>query len=112
MQTTRAPRPQQGNGSQRSLGLIPKGGFSDYLGYSGRLSSGRTGHDEARDSSLTPLSVAGVHRRAYRRAYRGAVYGATAYGVGSYYGAYGYPSYSYGSYNYGYPSYSYGTYSY
>ena len=60
---------------------------------------------------LTPLSVAGVHRRAYRRAYRGAVYGAAAaYGVGSYYGAYGYPSYSYGSY--GYPSYSYGSYSY
>jgi hypothetical protein len=31
---------------------------------------------------LTPFSVAGVHRRAYRRA----VYGAAAYGVGSYYG--------------------------
>jgi hypothetical protein len=43
---------------------------------------------------LTPLSVAGVHRRAYRRAYRGAVYGgAAAYGAGSYYG-YGYPAYS------------------
>ena len=39
---------------------------------------------------LTPLSVAGVHRRAYRRA----VYGAAAYGVGSYYGAYGYPGYA------------------
>ena len=38
---------------------------------------------------LTPLSIAGVHRRAYRRA----VYGAAAYGVGSYYGAYGYPGY-------------------
>ena len=46
---------------------------------------------------LTPLSVAGVHRRAYRRAHRSAVYGgAAAYGVGSYYG-YGYPAYS-GSY--------------
>ena len=41
---------------------------------------------------LTPLSVAGVHRRAYRRAHRSAVYGgAAAYGVGSYYG-YGYPA--------------------
>jgi hypothetical protein len=52
---------------------------------------------------LTPFSVAGVHRRAYRRA----VYGAAAYGVGSYYGAsgygsYGYPAYGYGSYASGY----------
>ena len=53
---------------------------------------------------LTPVSVAGVHRRAYRRA----VYGAAAYGVGSYYGAYGYPGYSYGSY--GYPAYGYRSY--
>lgn len=62
----------------------------------------------------TALSVAGVHRRAYRRAYRGAAYGAAgaaaAYGVGSYYGAYGYPGYSYGSYSY--PGYSSGSYSY
>ena len=50
--------------------------------------------------SLTPLSVAGVHRRAYRRA----VYGAAAYGVGSYYGASGY---GYGSYASGYPGYGY-----
>ena len=58
---------------------------------------------------LTPLSVAGVHRRAYRRAYRGAAYGAAAaYGVGSYYGYSGYPGYSYGSY--GYPAYGYGGY--
>jgi hypothetical protein len=63
---------------------------------------------------LTPLSVAGVHRRAYRRA----VYGtAAAYGVGSYYGAsgypgYGYPAYGYGSYAYGYPAYGYGSYAY
>jgi hypothetical protein len=65
---------------------------------------------------LTPMSVAGVHRRAYRRA----VYGAAAYGVGSYYGAsgygsYGYPAYGYGSYasgygSYGYPAYGYGSY--
>ena len=46
---------------------------------------------------LTPFSVAGVHRRAYRRA----VYGAAAYGVGSYYGASGYGS------SYGYPAYGY-----
>ena len=69
---------------------------------------------------LTPLSVAGVHRRAYRRA----VYGTAAYGVGSYYGASGYPGYSYSSYGYpasgygsyyasaGYPGYSYGSYGY
>ena len=37
---------------------------------------------------LTPMSVAGVHRRAYRRAAYGT---AAAYGVGSYYGASGYP---------------------
>ena len=56
---------------------------------------------------LTPLSVAGVHRRAYRRA----VYGGAAYGVGSYYGASGYPGYSYGRYgSYGYPAYGYGSY--
>ena len=59
---------------------------------------------------LTPLSVAGVHRRAYRRAYRSAVYGGVAgYGLGSYSG-YGYPAYSYGSYGYGYPAYGYGGY--
>jgi len=57
---------------------------------------------------LTPLSVAGAHRRAYRRA----VYGtAAAYGVGSYYAASGYPGYSYGSYgSYRYPAYGYGSY--
>ena len=54
---------------------------------------------------LTPMSVAGVHRRAYRRA----VYGAAAYGVGSYYGASGY---GYGSYASGYPAYGYGSYGY
>ena len=55
---------------------------------------------------LTPLSIAGVHRRAYRRA----VYGAAAYGVGSYYGAYGYPGYGYGYGSYGYPAYGYRSY--
>jgi hypothetical protein len=48
---------------------------------------------------LTPLSVAGVNRRAYRRAARGAIYAGTApaiaYGLGAYYGGYGYPGYSY-----------------
>jgi hypothetical protein len=47
----------------------------------------------------TALSVAGVHRRAYRRAARTAIYagaaGAVGYGVGAYYGSYGYPAYSY-----------------
>jgi hypothetical protein len=47
--------------------------------------------------SLTPLSVAGAHRRAYRPAYRSAFYGSVlagaAYGYGRYYG-YGYPAYS------------------
>jgi hypothetical protein len=43
---------------------------------------------------LTATSVAGVHRRAYRRSYRSAVYaGAAGYGYRSYSG-YGYPSYS------------------
>jgi hypothetical protein len=70
---------------------------------------------------LTPLSVAGVHRRAYRRAAYGT---AAAVGVGSYYGASGYPGYSYGRYGYpssgygsyyasaGYPGYNYGSYGY
>jgi hypothetical protein len=68
---------------------------------------------------LTPMSVAGVHRRAYRRAAYGT---AAAYGVGSYYGASGYPGYSYSSSGYpasgyrsyyasvGYPGYGYGSY--
>jgi hypothetical protein len=70
---------------------------------------------------FTPMSVAGVHRRAYRRAAYGT---AAAYGVGSYYGASGYPGYSYSSYGYpasgygsyyayaGYPGYGYGNYGY
>jgi hypothetical protein len=51
---------------------------------------------------LTPFSVAGVNRRAYRRAGRSAVYAGAAaaaaaavYGLGAYYGGYGYPGYSY-----------------
>ena len=57
---------------------------------------------------LTPLSVAGVHRRAYRRAvYGGVAAAAVGYGVGSYYGGYGYPAYSSSYYGgYGYPAYS------
>jgi len=46
---------------------------------------------------LTPLSIAGVHRRAYRRAARSAVYAGAVGTVGysAYYGGYGYPAYSY-----------------
>ena len=64
----------------------------------------------------TALSVAGVQRRAYRRAARSAVYagavGAVGYGLGSYYGGYGYPAYSYSApyaTNYG-AGYGYGSY--
>jgi hypothetical protein len=68
----------------------------------------------------TALSVAGVHRRAYRRAVRRTVYGAGAaaavgYGFGGYYGGYGgygYPAYSYSApyaTNYG-AGYGYGSY--
>ncbi|MDE2376855.1 hypothetical protein [Bradyrhizobium sp.] len=35
---------------------------------------------------LTPMSVAGVHRRVHRRAYYGAAVGAAAYGGYRYYG--------------------------
>jgi hypothetical protein len=48
---------------------------------------------------LTPFSVAGVNRRAYRRTARSAIYAGAAaaavYGLGAYYGGYGYPGYSY-----------------
>jgi hypothetical protein len=61
----------------------------------------------------TALSVAGVQRRGYRRAYRGTVYGGVAgYGAGSYYSGYRSPAYSapyygsgYGYGGYGHPSY-------
>ena len=69
----------------------------------------------------TALSVAGVHRRAYRRAARSTVYaagaaGAIGYGLGSYYGGYGYPAYSYSApyapnYGTGYGGYGYRGYS-
>src|SRR3974390_989545 len=67
---------------------------------------------------LTPMSVAGVHRRAMRRTYgvganlgynpvaRAAAYGAGAAGAG-YYGAGGWGGYGYGT-GYSYPSYGYG----
>jgi hypothetical protein len=62
---------------------------------------------------LTPVSVAGAHRRAYRRTARSAVYGGAAaaagYGLGSYYGGYGYPAYSYSAPYYG-TGYGYGSY--
>jgi hypothetical protein len=67
----------------------------------------------------TALSVAGVHRRAYRRTARRAVYAGAvgAVGYGAYSGGYSYPAYSGGysypaySGGYGYPAYS-GGYSY
>ena len=43
--------------------------------------------------ALTPLSVAGAHRRAYRRAFYGSALAGAAYGYWRYYG-YGYPAYS------------------
>src|SRR6201982_1722294 len=49
---------------------------------------------EAQERPLTATSVAGVSRRAYRRAYRSAAYASAAgYGYRSYSG-YGYPAYS------------------
>jgi hypothetical protein len=58
---------------------------------------------------LTPFSIAGVHRRAYRRAYYGyGAYGHYGYGYG--YGAYYHPyrHYGYGGYRpYGYGIYGY-----
>ena len=74
---------------------------------------------------LTPMSVAGVHRRAMRRTYgvganlgyhpvaRAAAYGAAAAGAGYYgarYGGWGMGGYGYGTgwTGYGYPAYGYG----
>jgi len=49
---------------------------------------------EAQERPLTATSVAGVSRRAYRRAYRSAAYASAAgYGYGLYSG-YGHPAYS------------------
>jgi len=58
---------------------------------------------------LTPLSVAGVHRRAERRAYRRGYYGYGAYNPYRYtYGAYQpYNNYGYGTYR---PAFGYGAY--
>src|SRR6516162_3384466 len=100
-----------------SLSVTPQGSVSLSLD----SAVARIGHP------LTPMSVAGVHRRAMRRTYgvganlgyhpvaRAALYGAAAAGAG-YYGAgyggygYGYPSYGYDyGTGYGYPSYGYGT---
>ena len=72
---------------------------------------------------LTPMSVAGVNRRAHRRAYRQGYYGYGAYrpyryGYGTYqpyygaaYGSYR-PSYGYAYQPYGYQSYGYQSYGY
>ena len=62
---------------------------------------------------LTPGSVAGVHRRHHRRAYRHGYYGHGYYGHGYYghggYSHYGYRHYGYGGYrHYGYRPYVYG----
>src|SRR5215472_17028642 len=71
---------------------------------------------------LTPMSVAGVHRRAMRRIYgvganlgyhpvaRAAAYGVAAAGYGGWGGyGYGYPAHGYGyGTGYSYPSYGYG----
>ena len=100
-----------------SLSVTPQGSVSLSLD----SAVARIGHP------LTPMSVAGVHRRAMRRTYgvganlgyhpvaRAALYGAAAAGAG-YYGAgyggygYGYPSYGYDyGTGYSYPSYGYGT---
>jgi hypothetical protein len=106
-----------------SLSVTPQGSVSLSLDRAAAL----IGHP------LTPMSVAGVHRRAMRRTYgvganlgyhpvaRAAAYGAVAAGAGYYgagyggWGGYGYGTgYSYPSYGYGYgtgysyPSYGYG----
>src|SRR3974390_2939267 len=105
-----------------SLSVTPQGSVS----LSVDRAAARLGHP------LTPMSVAGVHRRAMRRTYgvganlgyhpvaRAAAYGAVAAGAGYYgaggWGCYGhctgagYPSYSHGyGTRYSYPSYGYGT---
>ena len=91
-----------------SLSVTPQGSVSLSLDRAAAL----IGHP------LTPMSVAGVHRRAMRRTYgvganlgyhpvaRAAAYGAVAAGAG-YYGAGGWGGYGYGT-GYSYPSYSYG----
>ena len=62
---------------------------------------------------LTPMSVAGVHRRAERRAYRRGYYGYGAYNNPYRYGYGTYQPYSYSGYGYGtYQPYSYSGYGY
>ena len=56
---------------------------------------------------LTPMSVAGVNRRANRRAvYAGVGGAAVGYGAGSYYGGYSYPAYTAQYSGYSYPAYT------
>src|SRR3974390_1777866 len=100
-----------------SVSVTPQGSVSLSLD----RAAARLGHP------LTPMSVAGVHRRAMRRTYgvganlgyhpvaRAAAYGAVAAGAGYYgaryggWGGWGYPSYGYGyGTGYSYPSYRYG----
>jgi|SRR5262245_14621995 len=59
---------------------------------------------------LTPMSVAGVNRRAHRRAYRRDYYGYGAYANPYRYGYGTYQPYSYGGYAYQPYRYGYGTY--
>ena len=92
-----------------SLSVTPQGSVSLSLD----SAAARIGHP------LTPMSVAGVHRRAMRRTYgvganlgyhpvaRAALYGAAATGAGYYGAGYGWGGYGYGT-GYGYPAYGYG----
>ena len=92
-----------------SLSVTPQGSVSLSLD----SAAARIGHP------LTPMSVAGVHRRAMRRTYgvganlgyhpvaRAALYGAAAAGAGYYGAGYGGYGYGYGT-GYSYPSYGYG----
>ena len=92
-----------------SLSVTPQGSVSLSLD----SAVARIGHP------LTPMSVAGVHRRAMRRTYgvganlgyhpvaRAALYGAAATGAGYYGAGYGWGGYGYGT-GYGYPAYGYG----
>ena len=92
-----------------SLSVTPQGSVSLSLD----SAVARIGHP------LTPMSVAGVHRRAMRRTYgvganlgyhpvaRAAFYGAAATGAGYYGAGYGWGGYGYGT-GYRYPAYGYG----
>ncbi len=76
---------------------------------SNRQSSLVTQADARIGRPLTPMSVAGVARRQYRR---GAIVGGAAIGAGAYYGYGAYPNY-YGAYGSGYgPYYGRGYYNY